>query len=116
MQSLQLLLADLTEFNKLLEDCKLDHALATLVSFVFIALSNNNLFLFFKFLLLFKDAVFFPPLKIGHEIVAFNISLSLSLIVELVSSVLELLKDNVAEGESSDLQLLHLFLIVHILI
>ena len=36
-----------TEFKKLLEDCKFDHALATIVLFVFIALSNNNLFVFF---------------------------------------------------------------------
>ena len=92
-----------------MKTCKLDHALATFVSFVFIALSNNNFFLFFKFLLLFKEAVFFPPLKIGQEIVAFKVSLSLSLIVELASSVLELLKDKVAEGERSDLAIITSF-------
>ena len=36
-----------TEFKKLLEDCKFDHAAATIVLLVFIALSNSNLFLIF---------------------------------------------------------------------
>ena len=89
----------LTEFNKLFDDSKFDHELATLVSFVLMALSNNNFFLFFKFLLLFNNAEFLPPLKIGHEIVALATSLSLSSIVELVSLVFVELKDSVAEGE-----------------
>ena len=58
---------------------------------------------------MFNDAVFFPPLKIGHEIVAFKISLSLSFKVELKSSVLELLKDKDAEGERSDLAIITSF-------
>ena len=98
-----------TESRKLFEDCRFDHALATFVSFVFMAFSNNNFFLFFKFLLLLSDAIFLPPLKRGHEIVAFKVSLSLSLIVELVSSVFELLKDRVAEGERSDLAIVTSF-------
>ena len=72
------LTCSLTEFNKLFEDCKLDHALATSVSFVLIALSSSNFFLFFKLLLLLSEEVFLPPLKIGHEIVAVATSLSLS--------------------------------------
>ena len=41
----------LTELNKLFEDWKLDHALATFVLFVLRALSNNNFFdiLYFYF-------------------------------------------------------------------
>ena len=54
-------------------------------------------------------AVFFPPLKIGQEIVAFKVSLSFSLIVELASSVLELLNDKAAEGEKSDLAIITSF-------
>ena len=72
-------------------------------------MSNNNFFLFFRFLLLFKDAEFFPPLKIGHEIVAFNISLSRSPILELISSDFELLKDKDAEGDRSDLAIVTSF-------
>jgi hypothetical protein len=53
--------------------------------------------------------VFFPPLKIGQEIVAFNNSLSLSSMVELVSSVFDLSKDKVAEGEISDLAIVTSF-------
>ena len=39
--------------EKLLEDCKLDHALGTLVSFALTASSNNNLFLEVKLKFLF---------------------------------------------------------------
>ena len=83
--------------------------LATLVSLVFKALSSNNFFLFLRFLLLFKDAEFFPPLKIGHEIVAFNISLSRSPILELILSDFELLNDKDADGDRSDLAIVTSF-------
>ena len=39
------LTCDLTDDNRLFEDCKFDHALATLVSLVLMALSNNSFFL-----------------------------------------------------------------------
>jgi len=51
----------LTEFKKLFEDSKLDHALATLVSFVLITSSNNNLFLLVKFEFLLIVDLVFPP-------------------------------------------------------
>ena len=76
------------------------------MSFVFKALSKSSFFLFFKFLLLFNEAVFFPPLKIGHEIVASNISLSRSPIIELTLSDFELLKDKDADGDRSDLAII----------
>jgi len=46
----------LTEFKKLLDDSRLDHAVATLVSLVLTTSSNNNLFLVvkFKFLLIIE--------------------------------------------------------------
>jgi len=72
------LTCDLTESNKLFEDFKFDQALATFVSLVLRALSKSSFFLFFKFLLLFSKAEFFPPWKIGHEIVAVIVSLSRS--------------------------------------
>ena len=50
-----------TEFKKLLDDSKLDHALATLVSLVLTAWSNNNLFLFVKLVFLLILCFFFPP-------------------------------------------------------
>ena len=50
-----------TEFKKLLEDCKLDHELDTLVSLVLITSSNNNLFLLVKFEFLFMVYCYFPP-------------------------------------------------------
>ena len=55
------LTCSLIELSKLFDDCKLDHALATLELFVFMAFSNNNFFLFCTFLLLLSEAVFFPP-------------------------------------------------------
>ena len=39
------LTCDLTDDSRLFEDCKFDHALATLVSLVLMALSNNSFFL-----------------------------------------------------------------------
>ena len=52
-------------------------------------------------MLLFTSAKFLPPLKIGQDIVALTVSLSLSSTVALKSSVFEDSKDKVAEGENS---------------
>ena len=51
----------LTEFKKLSEDSRLDHALATFVSFVLTASSKSNLFLAVKFEFLLIVDLFFPP-------------------------------------------------------
>ena len=51
----------MTELKKLLEDCKLDQALATLVSLVLTASSNSNLFLVVKLEFLSIVDLFFPP-------------------------------------------------------
>jgi len=53
------------------------------VSLVLIALSSNNFLLFFKFLFLFNEAIFFPPEKNGQVTVAFKVLLSLSSYVAL---------------------------------
>ena len=55
------LTCDITEFKKLLEDCKLDQALPTLVSVFLIDPSSSNLFfkIMFEFLLIVD--LFFPP-------------------------------------------------------
>ena len=50
-----------TEDNKLWLDKKFDHALATTASLVLTALSRRSLFRVFKFLFLFKFALFYPP-------------------------------------------------------
>ena len=47
------------EFKKLSEDSKLDHVVATLVSLVLIASSNNNLFLLAKLEFLLIVDLFF---------------------------------------------------------
>ena len=52
---------DLTDVKALSDDWKLDHALATFVSFVLTASSNNNLFLVVKFEFLLIVDLFFPP-------------------------------------------------------
>ena len=56
----------------------MDHEIATLLLLFFIALFNNNFFLFCKFRLLFNEALFFPPEYIGQVTVAFKIFLSRS--------------------------------------
>ena len=50
-----------TEFKKLSEDSKLDHAVATLVSLVLTASFNNNLFLLVKLEFLLIVDLFLPP-------------------------------------------------------
>ena len=50
-----------TEFKKLSDDSKLDHALATWVSLVLTASSNNNLFLVVKLEFFLMVENFFPP-------------------------------------------------------
>ena len=98
-----------TEDNKLSEDWNLDQALATFVSLVLTALSKSNCFRFCKFLLLSRDAEFFPPWNIGHEISALTVSCSLSSYDELKSSDFEDLAEIVAEGENSERAILTSF-------
>ena len=50
-----------TEFKKLSEASKLDHAVATFVSLVLTASSSNNLFLVVKLEFLLIIDLFFPP-------------------------------------------------------
>ncbi len=68
-----------------------------------ITLSNNSFFLFFKFLFLLKEALFFPPEYIGHETIAFRTLLLRSSYVELKSLDLEFSYESLAEGDKLDL-------------